>query len=118
MGAGRLDRRLAFESPKSVSDGAGNFVDGWDLQFTVAASVQPLRGGETVISSRLQGTQPSIVRIRASTQARSVTSAWRIVDARTDAVYQIKEPPRHPVDKAGREQRGWLEMMVTTGVAA
>lgn len=120
MAAGRLDRRLTFEAPKEISNGAGNFVDGFEPQFTVAASVLPLRGGEDVMASRLQGVQPAIVTIRNSTQARRITSAWRSVDPRAgmnehgkpNLVFQVKEPPRVSDD------RSMLEMLVTSGVAA
>lgn len=120
MGAGKLDRRLSFEAPKQIEDGAGNYVDGFELQFTQAANIKFMRGGETVLASRLEGTQPAICTIRASTQARRITADWRAVDARAGldehgkprVVYQIKEPPRESDDRA------YLEFMVVRGVVA
>ena len=126
MDAGRLDRRLSFEAPRQIEDGNGNYVDGFVMQFTQAAAVAHMRGSETVVASRLQGLRPAIVTIRASVQARAIGSDWRIVDPRDGVdefgkprtAYQVKEPPRHPVDKSGRENRALLEMLVVGGVAA
>lgn len=119
MGAGRLDRRLSFEAPKQIEDGAGNYVDGFELQFTQAANIKFMRGGESVLAARLESTQPAIVTIRASTQARAIGNDWRAVDARAGmdehgkprVVYQIKEIPRES------DNRSYLEIFVVRGVA-
>lgn len=126
MDAGRLDKRLTFEAPAPIEDGAGNTVSGFATQFTTAASVIPMRGGESVFAARLEATQPGIVTIRSSAQARLIDAGWRAVDQRAGndqhgkprAVYQVKETPRHPVDKMGHENRAFLEFMVMRGVVA
>lgn len=120
MAAGRLDRRLTFEVRREQDDGAGNFVSEWVAQFTQAANVKFMRGGESVLAARLEATQPAIVTIRASTQARAIGNDWRAVDARAGmdehgkprVVYQIKEIPRESDDRA------YLEIFVVRGVAA
>lgn len=120
MDAGRLDRRLTFEAPKEIEDGAGNTVSGFETQFTTAANIKFMRGGETVFAARLEATQPGIVTIRNSTQARLITAGWRAVDQRAGldaygkprSVYQIKEIPRESEDDA------FLEFMVVRGVVA
>lgn len=119
MAAGRLDRRLTFEAPREIEDGAGNFTSGFVAQFTQAANVKFMRGGESVLAARLEAAQPAIVTIRASTQARAIAGDWRAVDARAGmdehgkprVVYQIKELPRESEDDA------YLEMLVVRGVA-
>lgn len=112
VGAGKLDRRLRFDRPKQVSDGAGNFTDGWEEQFTVAANRKWLRGGESVLAARLEAKQPAIVTIRNSSSAREITADWRCVDVRAERVYAIRENPKES------DNRGYLEFLVESGVAA
>ncbi len=111
--AGRLQHWLQFEAmTEPVNDGYGNTVtSAWTQQFTVWAGVQYLRGSESVLAARLEGRQPAIVTVRASSNARRITHEWRAVDLRTGAVFQIKEPPRP-------DGRGFLEMLAESGVAA
>ncbi len=119
IGAGAYDRLLSFESPKQIDDGAGNFTDGFEPQFSQRANIKPLRGGESVLASRLTGVQPSIATIRSSVQARAIAPEWRAYDARAgkDAngnpriLFQIKEYPRVS------DNRGSLEFLVMAGVA-
>lgn len=120
MDAGLLDRRLDFEAPRQIEDGAGNYVDGFVLQFSQAASVKYLRGGESVLASRLNATQPVIVTVRRSVQSAAIAPDWRIVDKRGGVdehglprvVYFIKEWPRESDD------RGFLEMLAVRGTSA
>ena len=120
MEAGRLDKQLQFQRPFEISDGAGNYTNGWQPEFTQAANIKFLRGGESVMASRLDAKQPAIVTIRASIQAKAITNDWRAVDPRGGVdefgnprvVYQIKELPRESDD------RGFLEVMVMRGVPA
>lgn len=110
MSAGKLDKRIAFESPVETSDGAGGTVDGWAAQFTVSAGYTRLRGGETVLASRLSGTQPTVIRVRASTQSRLITTDWRGVDARSGEVFNI----RAIIES---DDRAYLEITAESGVA-
>lgn len=113
MAAGRLDRRLHFERRVDVEDGYGNIVgEEWINQFTQAANIKFLRGGESVMASRLEAKGPVIVIIRNSTQAREITGDWRAVDARNSRVYAVKELPRES------DSRGYLEMLAESGVPA
>lgn len=109
--AGRLDRRLRFDSPKQVSDGAGNYTDGWEEQFSVAANRKWLRGGESVLAARLESRQPAIITIRNSTDARRITADWRCVDVRDGRQYAIRENPKES------DNGGYLEFLVEAGVA-
>src|SRR5690349_15338232 len=99
MDAGRLDRRLAFESPYQIDNGAGTYTDGFLSQFDIAANVLPLRGGEAVLAARLTGTGPAIATVRTCQNTRRIAPDWRCVDLRSGVIYAVKEPPRHPVDK-------------------
>jgi SPP1 family predicted phage head-tail adaptor len=90
-GAGGMRSRLRFEMrPKQADDGNGNTEGAWEEQFCSAAKVEPLKGSETVIAARLAGVQPVIITIWSHCRARQVTNAWRCVDTRTGAVYNIQ----------------------------
>lgn len=110
-GAGKLDRRLSFYARREHSDGAGNTVSDWVLQFSVAAGRVFLNGGESVLAARLESRQPVVLTIRNSTQARQITNDWRAVDTRDGRNFNIRENPKETDD------RGYLEMLAESGVA-
>lgn len=110
MDAGRLDRKLRFERRQDVNDGAGNTVSSWVPQFEQAASRLFMRGGESVTAARLENSQPVILAVRNSANARQVTNDWRAVDTRDGRVYNIREIPRESDDRA------MLEMMALAGL--
>ena len=113
-GAGPLRERVQFQSRATVADdGFGANVPGgpFEHRFTRWASYLPLRGGETVQASRLQGRQPMIVRVRQSAQTLEADASWRLVDARDPSrVFAIVGPPTDPDSK-----RAWLDFLVTEG---
>lgn len=109
-GAGALNERVTFTRFVSTTDPYGGQTGVWQDQFTAAASITWSRGGETVLAGRLQGKQPAILRIRTSAAARGITPDWRVRDARTGEVYNIREVPR-----VARDSRGYLEMLVEAG---
>lgn len=110
-GAGSLNERVTFMRFVSDEDEYGGQTGVWQDQFTAAASITWSRGGETVIAGRLQGKQPAILRIRTNASARTITPDWRVRDARTGEVYNIRERPRE-----ARDSRGYLECLVEAGV--
>lgn len=112
MDAGRLDRRYQFSLRQEVDDGHGNHEGGWVPQFEAAGNRKFLRGGETVLASRLTGRTPAIVTIRNSENARRITADWRITDKRTGQTMAVREDPRES------DNRAYLEMLVESGVAA
>lgn len=118
MEAGRLDRRLAFFRRQEIQNGAGGTRGDWVYQFTMAANVKPMRGGESVLAARLEARGPAIVTVRTCANTRQLTAEWKAVDTRSSREYAVRETPRHPVDKEGREDRAFLEMLVEAGVAA
>lgn len=111
--AGGQKQRLRFEFRSTGDDSYGNEVSGsWVAGFTEFAELIPLRGGETVLASRLQGVQPYILRVRSFSQSRAVTTAWRVVDARNSSrLFNITSIADAEQDNA------WLDMVVVQGVA-
>ena len=108
MRAGDLTKRVAFQRPHEDVDADGNKFSAYPEAFRVWANLLPLRGGESVMAGRMASRSPAVVTIRTSTQARTVTSEWRVViDGRT---YEVKEDPRETQDRA------FLEMLVEAQV--
>lgn len=105
-----MRERVNFQQRGMVSDGSGGQVPGpFTTVFTCAAEYLPLRGGEGVVASRLQGIQPYIVRVRSSAATRAVTTAWQIKDTRTNKIMNI----RAVSDPDGKRQ--WLEFLAVAG---
>lgn len=95
MKAGELRERLAFEKRVMLAEpgnGSGTKRGDWQQQFIVWAKVIFLRGGESVLASRLSGVQPTVITVRASSQSRLIKSDWRARDTRTGAIYNLKAP--------------------------
>jgi len=104
---------VTFYSPTADPDEYGNTVEGWTEEFTVWARLQPLKGGEDVMADRLSGKQPFVVHVRRSTDAKRITTDWRMVDARdATRVLYVKSPPAD-MD----EMRSNLQFIAETGVA-
>lgn len=93
IGAGMLDRRVAFDAPSSAANGQGGTISGWAEQMQVSANFRFLRGGEVVQSARLEGRQPVVVTIRSSAAAKLITPEWRMRDLRTGTIYAIRTCP-------------------------
>lgn len=113
IGAGQMKARLIFQTRASSSDSYGNHEGSWVDQFTVAARVQPLRGGEEVIASRLSGVQPVLIIVRRSTDTRQILAAWRAVDANTGEVYALRSPATDMDEKGA-----FLTIVASAGVPA
>lgn len=104
MSAGKLNKRAAFSAPFEERDDDGQLVQRYDVQFTVWAGIRWLRGGESVMQSRMQSRSPAILTVRATPDTRRITSEWRVlVDGRD---FDVKEDPRET------EDRGYLEMLI------
>ena len=110
-GAGSLDRRLQFSERVDVDDGFGNTVGAFVSQFTDAANIKFLRGGESVMAARLTAKGPVIVTVRNSTQARRIAPEWQAQDTRDGTIYNIREQPRES------DNRGYVEFLAESGVA-
>jgi len=110
-GSGSLSERIAFLQQVEGDDGYGGVVVGWQSRFTEPARLMPLRGGETVMAGRLQGTQPFVCTVRSSTRTRAITPAWRAVNARTGAAYNIKAVTNPD------ERNAYLDVLMVAGDA-
>lgn len=108
--AGDLYYRVALDKREDVSDGAGNTVGKFVEQFQCRAAYRHLRGGESVMASRLQGHHVQVITVRASSQARLVTTDWRVRDVRNGTAFNIREIT-HEVD------RQFISFLCESGVA-
>lgn len=111
MDPGKMDYLVVFEEPGKVDDGYGGTEEGWVNPVTADASFRFLRGGETVQASRLSGRQPVVVTVYDNSQTRAVKTSWRMRDARSGTVYNVRSGPV-PTD-----DRQYLEFTVESGVA-
>jgi SPP1 family predicted phage head-tail adaptor len=109
-GAGQLYQRVAFDKETDGSDGYGGTVTGWTEQFQCRAGYTHLRGGESVMAARLEGTHSIVIRVRASSQTRTVTTDWRVRDTRAGTIYNIR-------DITPSDDRAFLDILVQSGVA-
>lgn len=110
-GAGSLRERVRFESPTPQDDDYGNSVEGWTDEFTVAAQIKPLKGGENVMAARLGGVQPVVIIVRSSSQTRQISTDWRVVDARKGTVFNVRSIAN--MDERNR----FLDIIAQAGVA-
>lgn len=108
--AGDLDHRVAFDRRVNADDGYGNSSGDWVQQFVVSAGFTHLRGGESVIASRLQGQHVQVIFVRASNQTGEVSGDWRIRDVRTGVAYNIR-------DITPSDDRKWIDFLTQSGVA-
>lgn len=112
MPAESLRDRVAFDKHTTADDGYGGTIAAFAEQFVVAAGFQYLKGGESVLSARLTGTQPVIIRVRKSSQTDQIKTDWRARDARAGTVYNIKSIMPAPINGY------FLDIMATSGEAA
>lgn len=108
IGAGDLRDRYRFDD--RAADANGDKLGDWIEGFSVAAQTTWLRGGESVVSSRLEGTQPVALTIRDSAQARTITPGFRAVNSRTGQPFNITA-----VSPA--KQRGFIDVLCVAGTA-
>ena len=111
IGAGDLYYRVAFDKRAEVDDGYGNTVSDWAEQFQCRAGYRHLRGGESIMAGRLQGKHAQVIIVRVSSQTRQVTTDWRVRDARTGDIFNIR-------DVTAETDRMFLSFLCERGVAA
>lgn len=91
MDPGSLRERIAFDKRAvATDDGYGNTIGGWAEQFQRAAELKYMRGSEPVIAARLTGVQPSIFHVWYDSKTATVDENWRIRDARTGKLFNIR----------------------------
>ena len=107
---GDLREVVRFQTSTETDDGYGNPIAGaWATEFKARARIMPKMGSEAVVAARMQGMQPYVITIRSNAQARLVTPAWRAINDRTGAVYDIKAIANPD------ERNAFLELLVTEG---
>lgn len=109
--AGQLYELVAFDERTLVDDGYGNTEGAFAEVFQCRAGFTYLRGSEAVIASRLEGRQPIVVRVRASSETRQIEPDWRMRNVNTGDAYAVRSIAATP-------DRKWLDVMVEQGVAA
>jgi SPP1 family predicted phage head-tail adaptor len=109
MTAGKMRDRVAFERQSEGTDEYGNPAQDWAALFTVWADVLETRGKEKVASGTVEASNTATVRIRTSTQARTITEADRATFR--GHVWNIRS-----VIDLGRD-RALLELLCERGVA-
>lgn len=123
MQAGDLHYLVAFLKREAINDGMGNTV-GEKLieQFQCRSAYRHLRGGESVMASRLEGRHVQVITVRASSETRKITTDWVVRDVRassetpagsgkfTGNVFNIRDVT-HETD------RMWISLLVEKGVA-
>lgn len=108
MTAGKLSRRIHCQRKVAGDDGWGGIGEAeWQTQFTTSAQLTAMRGSETVMAARITGKQPYVVRVRQSANSRKIRHDWRIVDARSSEVMELRSPIHDPDGK-----RAYFEFVV------
>lgn len=109
--AGKRQTRITFEKREAVDDGYGNTVSGDFVGlFDQYAEIAFLRGGETVIASRLESRQPAIISVLADDERlATVTADWRVRVVEDGQLFNIRTITRTP-------NRAYYEMLCETGV--
>lgn len=114
VNSGDLRHLLSFQRKGDADDGFGTIIPGagpFAEVFHAVARLTPLRGGtETIVAGRLAGVQPYTCTFRSHPAARDATTDWRIVDLRTNKIYQVKSPISDPDQK-----NAYLDMLIQEG---
>jgi hypothetical protein len=110
-GAGDLRDKYRFD--QRGLDANGDRLGAWDTDngITVSAETVWLRGSESVIGMRLEGQQPVALTIRDSTQARTITTAFRAVNTRSGQVFNI-------TSASPSNRLGFIDVLCVAGTAA
>ncbi|TJV20609.1 MAG: head-tail adaptor protein [Mesorhizobium sp.] len=115
LSAGTLLHRVAFDKRETANPDApadyGNTVSDWVEQFACRAAFIHLRGGETVMASRLQGKHTQVIRVRSSSLTRSVSTDWRVRDTRTAITYNVR-------DITPSDDRQFIDILCESGTSA
>ena len=109
IGAGELRDRITFE--RRGLDENQDPLGPWEEVLTVWARLVWLRGGEGVQAQRLEGKQPVVITIRASSDSRAINTGWRAVDAR-NADHRFNITAVSPAREAG-----FLDILAVMGGA-
>ncbi len=93
MPATRRRESVIFQARvRGAGDGAGNSEAAWDVVNQLgpfSARLRPINGREEVLAGKLQGVQPFELNVRFCAATAGVTTAHRVLDARTQQPYRI-----------------------------
>lgn len=110
MNFGLLEERTFLQRPTSTPDGMGGTEAGWEDVFETRAHFRYLRGTESVLAGRLQGRLTIVATIPSHEQAREVSPAWRMRDARAGTIWNVRSV-------IPSDDRAFLELTCESGVA-
>ena len=100
---GDLKDRLTLQ--QRALDDNGDRNGDWGSLGTVWAQVLSINGGETVMEQRLQGKQPVILFLRASSVTTQIDNSFRAIDARNASrVFDI-------TSASLSQDRAWMECL-------
>ena len=85
--AGRRNCRVRFE--RRGLDDNNDRLGAWEEVTTCAARIQPLKGAEPVLAQRLDGVQPFVIYVMASSLTRPIDNTYRAVNTRSGEIYGI-----------------------------
>lgn len=103
-----LEAHVANNSDSPID--YGNTEDAWAEQFVTRAEFINVRGREEVLAARLTGTHVQVIRVRASSLTRAITTAWRAVDKRNGDIFNIR-------DVTVETDRQFISLLTEKGVA-
>jgi len=109
MSAGGLSTRVVFDSPIETPDGYGGFDHGWSVppaSYACWAAISFVQGTEAIADARLADPGKYRVTLRASTQSRAITTAWRMRNAATGQTFAITS-----IDIISSRRWVWLRVM-------
>lgn len=108
--AGALRDLVTFQELSIVEDEGGGGEGTWeDFVGPVCCQVVDRRGRERLEAGRLEASFTSLLRVRSSTETRTVTEEHRaVINGVPHQIRTISNPDR---------SNTWLEMMIERGVA-
>lgn len=114
-GAGDLNCRIRLD--QRAVDANGDRLGAWDTAngVTVWAHVKWLKGGEGIVSQRIEGKQPVAFVVRSSATTRAVTNAYRAVAISGRDVIAGEEFNISGVSPSA--QPGYLDILAVRGTA-
>lgn len=109
MRAGRLNKRVVFQTASSSADGGGGGAKTWSDSLTVWGGFVPERGRERLEAGRVNAADAGVLSVRSSTASRAITTAYRVkIDGVPYNIRGISNPDQHNKE---------LQMVVERGVA-
>lgn len=79
MRAGRLRKRVTFQSESRSSDGGGGSAITWGNDLEVYGEFAPQKGREQLEAGRLEAALAGILRVRSSSETRAIDETWTVV---------------------------------------